>query len=84
MTQHRVSRWLRGFDAHGDDLVVEVELPEALSVELLRRIFSISAANPMYDSYPVASHEAEALRPYVGSVVDREDLAFFIEADREP
>ena len=80
-SQHRVSRWIRGFGK--ENLVVEYPLPEFWTLERLQRLFSVPEDNLMYDCYPIGEREAAAFASTIPHTLVSNEITFFVEADSE-
>ena len=75
---NRVRRTLSWYERDGDALVGEVDL-RSIPLAHLRRWFGLGASNPMADSFPVKTKQAEHLRVALGRPIHLDRYSYFVE-----
>lgn len=80
---YRVTRWIRGYQKDGDELVEELHL-EGVGLPQLRNLFAAEADDLLMDCYPVSAPQAKALRQYLPKALNLHRLDYFLECDAEP
>ena len=78
-----VSRWVRAYDAHGNDLVIEWRIPDSVGLKYLQSVFGVKHEDPMYECFPVSSAQAEAIERLIGTRLETAEYDYFLEADAE-
>jgi len=83
MSEHRVTRWVRGYDKVRETMNVEYRIPESMTLEVLQRLFGVEADDPMFECYPVGSTQAQVLSGALGVDLLKQDCDYFVEAEAE-
>ncbi|MDY6930100.1 MAG: hypothetical protein SWN10_23885 [Pseudomonadota bacterium] len=73
-----VVRKLRGYEKHGDSLVVEITLPP-IELSKLQKQFGLVESDPMYDAYEVTKDQRSFLQKYLKTTNNWEQYDWFIE-----
>ena len=76
---NRVRRTLTWYERAGDALVGEIDL-RSIPVAQLRRWFGLKPSNPMVDSFPVRSKQAELLGAALGRAIHLDRYSYFVES----
>lgn len=73
-----IVRKLRGYEKHGDSLVMEITLP-AIELSQLQKQFGLVESDPMYDAYEVTKDQINFLQKYLKETIKWEKYDWFIE-----
>lgn len=75
-----VVRLVRWYEKSGDQLLGELTLQD-ISLTELQTLFGESAANPMYDSYPISVSQASHLEQKLNQQFDLDQYSYYLECD---
>lgn len=75
-----VVRLVRWYEKSGDQLLGELTLQD-ISLTELQTLFGESAANPMYDSYPISISQASHLEQKLNQQFDLDQYSYYLECD---
>ena len=76
-----VRRLVRGYAKVDESLVEEYDLPTSVPLGLLQSLWAVGQDDRMYDCYPIAEREADALAQFLPERLRPDRCDYFLEAE---